>query len=166
MKHEKSAIARRLPGLMVSAALLALFLIPSALCQFREIYSDTADAHVEVRDALARAAREHKRVILDFGGNWCGDCKVLDIYFHKEPNASLLASNFVLVDVNIGRYDKNLDLAQRYDVPLKKGVPALAVLDGRGHLLYSQRQGEFEAMRHMDPGSVTQFLDRWKPARH
>lgn len=166
MKHEKFAFARRLPGLMVSAALLVLFFIPSALGQFREIYSETSDAHVEVRDALAKAAREHKRVILDFGGNWCGDCKVLDIYFHKEPNASLLASNFVLVDVNIGRYDKNLDLAQRYDVPLKKGVPALAVLDGRGHLLYSQRQGEFEAMRHMDPGSVTQFLDRWKPARH
>lgn len=151
---------------MISAGLLVLFFIPSALGQFREIYSETADAHVEVRDALAKAAREHKRVILDFGGNWCGDCKVLDIYFHQEPNASLLASNFVLVDVNIGHYDKNLDLAQRYDVPLKKGVPALAVLDRRGHLLYSQRQGEFEAMRHMDPGSVTQFLDRWKPARH
>lgn len=154
----------RLPLLAISAAFLLLCSSPS-FGQFRSVYSDTADAHAEVRDALSRAAREHKRVLLDFGGNWCGDCQVLDIYFHREPNADLLASNYILVDVNVGRYDKNLDLAKKYDIPLQKGVPALAVLDAHGHLLYSQRQGEFESMRRMDPNSVTQFLERWKPTR-
>jgi hypothetical protein len=89
----------------------------------------------------------------------------LDIYFHRPPNASLLADNFVLVDVNVGRYDKNLDLAQKYGIPLQKGVPALAVLDAHGRVIYSQRQGEFEAMRKMDPNSVTEFLEHWKPRR-
>jgi hypothetical protein len=45
---------------------------------------------------------------------------------------------------------------------LKRGVPALAVLDAHGHLLYSQKDGEFESMRRMDPGSVTEFLNKWK----
>lgn len=144
---------------------MLVLLTTPALAQFRNVYSDTADAHAEIHDALARAAREHKRVLLDFGGNWCGDCQVLDIYFHREPNADLLAKNYILVDVNVGKYDKNLDLAKQYDIPLQKGVPALAILDPHGHLLYSQRQGEFEAMRRMDPNSVTQFLERWKPTR-
>ena len=135
----------------------------AALAQTRHIYSDTADAHAEIKQALATAAREHKNVLLDFGGNWCGDCQVLDIYFHQSPNAALLNNNFVLVDINIGRYDKNTDIAEKYGVPLKRGVPALAVLDSRGRLLYSQRNGEFEAMRSMDPQSVTTFLNRWKP---
>ena len=127
------------------------------------IYSDTADAKAEIHAALAQAAREHKRVLLDFGGNWCGDCQVLNIYFHDPGNASLLQHNFVLVDVSVGEYDRNLDLAQQYGIPLNKGVPALVVLDAQGRVLYAQRNGEFEKMRTLDSSSVTAFLVRWKP---
>jgi thioredoxin-like negative regulator of GroEL len=126
------------------------------------IYSETADAHTEIKRALAQAAKQHKRVILDFGGNWCGDCIALNSLFHKEPNASLLKGGFILVDVNIGKFDRNKDVAVKYGVPLEKGVPALAVLDGKGQVLYSQKNGEFESMRKMDPSSVTEFLTKWK----
>ena len=146
-------------------ALLSTLLAAPAFSQGRRIFDEDADAHAQVRSALAEAAREHKRVILDFGGNWCGDCQVLDIYFHREPNAGLLAQNFVLVDIDIGRMDKNVDVARKYDVPIQKGVPALAVLDDHGHLLYSQTNGEFERMRGMDPNSVTEFLQHWKATR-
>jgi thiol:disulfide interchange protein len=145
-------------------ALVAALSVVPAFAQFtpRHIYDENADAKAEIREALATAAREHKRVILDFGGNWCGDCQVLDIYFHRAPNVALLNANYVLVDIDIGRMDKNVDVAEKYEVPLKKGVPALAVLDGHGRLVYSQANGEFEKMRHMDPDSVTQFLEQWK----
>ncbi|MGC2638420.1 MAG: thioredoxin family protein [Acidobacteriaceae bacterium] len=155
---------RTLLRTILPALLLIQMGATSAFSQMRNIYDENADAHAQVRDALAQAAREHKRVILDFGGNWCGDCQVLNIYFHREPNAALLADHYVLVDIDIGHMDKNLDLARQYDVPLNKGVPALAVLSAHGRLIYSQTNGEFEAMRRMDPGSVTQFLERWKAA--
>jgi len=129
------------------------------------IYPPPAAAPAEIHHALMLARREHKRVILDFGGNWCPDCKVLDYYFHQPPNAALLAHNFILVDVNIGRFDKNVDLAKKYGIPLHKGVPALAVLNAYGRVIYSQKNGEFEDMRHMSPQSVTAFLTQWKPAR-
>jgi thiol:disulfide interchange protein len=146
-----------------AAALLAITFIPAILqAQERTIYPEKADVRTEIRQALEKATREHKRVILDFGGNWCGDCRVLDANFHKEPNASLLKDNFVLVDVNIGHFDLNQAIAAKYSVPLEKGVPALAVLDSHGKVLYSQKNGEFESMRTMDPSSVTDFLKRWK----
>lgn len=69
---------------------------------------------------------------------------------------------FVLVHVNIGHMDANEDIAARYQIPLTKGVPAVAVLDDRGNLLYSQKTGEFESMRHMQSGAVTDFLNRWR----
>ncbi|MGD0892002.1 MAG: thioredoxin family protein [Terracidiphilus sp.] len=131
----------------------------------RDIYPDPAQAKADLAAALKTAAATHKRVLLDFGGNWCGDCQVLDIYFHNPENLPILESNFVLVHVNVGHYDANLDLADRYEIPLKKGVPALAVLSEHGKLLYSQRTGEFESMRHMDPTSVTGFLVQWKPVK-
>ena len=126
------------------------------------IYPDGAQAAQDIAAALARAGKEKKRVLLDFGGNWCGDCQVLEIYFHDAANRALLEQNYVLVPVNIGRYDENLDIAARYGVPVTKGVPALAVLDPSGQLIYSQRNAEFEAMRKVDSASVTAFLLQWK----
>lgn len=129
----------------------------------RDIYHDPALAKGEIAAALKEAAQTHKRVLLVFGGNWCGDCIVLDSYFHSARNSPILEASFLVVHVNVGDYDANLDLAQKYEIPLNKGVPAVAVLSEEGKLIYSQKGGEFEAMRRMDPGDVTKFLARWKP---
>ena len=128
----------------------------------KHIYSETANPSGDITAALAQAKREHKRVILDFGGDWCGDCQALDLYFHQAPNDALLEKNFVLVHVWIGHMDANLDVAKRYGVPINKGVPALAVLGADGKLLYAQKAGEFEDKRHMEPATVTEFLETWK----
>ena len=128
----------------------------------KHLYSATADAKADIAVALKQARVEHKRVILDFGGDWCGDCQVLDIYMRQSPNDDLLARHFIVVHVDIGRFDKNTDVARKYDIPLSKGVPALAVLDAKGKLLYAQKTGEFEDMRNMSSKSLTDFLNRWK----
>jgi thiol:disulfide interchange protein len=128
----------------------------------KHLYSAEADPKVEIAAALQQAGAEHKRVILDFGGDWCGDCQVLDIYFHQPPNLELLNNNFILVHVDIGHFDKNLDITGKYGIPLKKGVPALAVLDSNGGVVYSQQAAEFGDIRYMYPASVTDFLTKWK----
>ena len=136
-----------------------------AKAQGREIYPAPEQAKADLAAGLKAAAAAHKHLILDFGGNWCGDCQVLDIYFHDPANKPLLDANYILVHINIGRMDRNEEIAERYQIPLKKGVPALAVLNEHGRLLYSQRSGEFETMRRMEIGSVTSFLLQWKPAK-
>ncbi|MGA3102776.1 MAG: thioredoxin family protein [Terracidiphilus sp.] len=103
--------------------------------------------------------------MLDFGGNWCGDCQVLDLYFHDARNKPILDANFVLVHINIGYMDTNLEIGEKYGVPVQKGVPALAVLSERGVLLYSQKDHQFSAMRTMQSSAVTEFLVKWRPAR-
>ena len=65
-----------------------------------DIYPPPEHASADIVAALKSAAASHKRVILDFGGNWCTDC---------------------------------------------------------------QKTGEFETMRYMQTGAVTDFLVRWKP---
>lgn len=128
-----------------------------------DLYPATANAHEDIRQATLKAGAEHKNVLLVFGANWCVDCHLLDLYFHDPGNASLLAANYVLVDVNVGEYDRNLDLAHKYGIPLEKGVPALVVLDGAGHLVFAQRNREFENMRVLDSSAVTAFLLKWRP---
>ena len=150
----------------ISATLTLLvafaFYANSARCAERDIYPAPEQAKIDLAAALQASAATHKRVILDFGGNWCPDCRVLDLYFHDPANKPLLDAGYILVHVNIGRMNENVDIAERYGIPLRKGVPALAVLGERGELLYSQKTGEFEAMRGMQSSAVTDFLVRWK----
>ena len=145
-------------------ALLAMVAQMPSRAALPDIYPAPDQAKTDLTTALQTAASTHRRVILDFGGNWCPDCHVLDSYFHDAVNRPLLEANYVLVHVNIGHRDQNLDIAERYQIPLAKGVPALAVLDTDGKLLYSQKTGEFEAMRGMQSSAVTGFLTEWKPA--
>jgi thiol:disulfide interchange protein len=129
----------------------------------KQIYSETADAHAEIKEALEKAKAEHKRVIVVFGANWCFDCHVLDEAFHRPELASIIADNYKVVHVDIGKGEKNQDLMKKYDVPMKRGIPGLAVLDGDGKLVYSQKQGEFENARALSPDDFLAFLNKWKP---
>jgi thiol:disulfide interchange protein len=126
----------------------------------------TGDAKQNIKTALATARKQHKRVILDFGGDWCYDCHVLD--YNLESDAalnSLLHANFVVAHVDVGKFDKNLDLAKQYKMNLNKGVPALAVLDSSGKLLYSDPGGFFENARNMTKQSIADFLTAWAPPK-
>jgi len=129
----------------------------------KDIYHPGADVHAEIKEAIERAGKTHKNVLLVFGANWCYDCHVLDLAFHRADLAPVIAKNYEVVHVDVGQYDKNLDLAAQYNVPLKKGVPGAAVLDGKGKLIYSQTNGEFEKARSLGPSDLLAFLNKWKP---
>jgi thiol:disulfide interchange protein len=151
-----------------AAPLLAVLLLAFPLAKAQgpatfhvnhDLYSETANPTADIAAAVTQARREHKRILLDFGGNWCGDCQVLDFYYHQSPNAEILAKHFLVVHINIGHMDKNVDVAQRYHVPVTKGVPALAILDAHGNLLYAEQPKEFE---RPTPEAIATLLNRWK----
>jgi thiol:disulfide interchange protein len=145
-------------------AAIAIAFVPVFLHAAEPLYPDVSRARADIDAALKDAAKTNRRVLVDFGGDWCGDCKVLDINFRKPENAALLKDRYVVVHVNVGAkgIDSNLDVGERYGIPLKKGVPALAVLDSNGKVVYAQKSGEFESMRSMDPQSVNDFLKKWQ----
>src|SRR5215471_16264550 len=167
---------RKISGLLLCVGLLALgsgamqvraqaakALPQPAPAERRNIYPDNVDAKAEIAEALANAKKTHRRVLLIFGGNWCYDCHVLDAAFHSPEIAPTLNRNYIVVHVDIGEYNRNLDIAKRYEVPLERGVPAAAVLDSDGKLLVSQKNQEFEKARSMAPEDILAFLNRWKP---
>jgi thiol-disulfide isomerase/thioredoxin len=129
----------------------------------KNIYPSGVDARAEIKEALLKSQKVHKRVLVVFGANWCYDCHVLDLAFARPDVAPLLESNFEVVHVDIGQGDKNQDLMKEYEVPMDRGIPALAVLDPEGKLLFSQKNGEFEKARALGPEDLLAFLDKWKP---
>jgi len=127
-----------------------------------DLYPANADAKKEIDEALKLAAAEKKRVLLIFGGNWCYDCHVLDRALHEGEAGKVARKHFLLVHVDIGEGDKNLDLVKKYKTTLDKGVPVVVVLNTDGNSLYSSDDGEFEAARKMMKKDLVAFLRRWK----
>jgi len=132
-----------------------------AVASKKDLYPADADAKEEIADALKQAVTDHRRVMLVFGGNWCYDCHVLDHALHEGAAGQIMKEKFVLVHVDIGEGDRNLDLLKKYKIPLEKGVPAVTILSGDGTLLYSSGNGEFEAARRMMRKDLVAFLQEW-----
>ena len=73
-------------------------------------------------------------------------------------------TGFEVVHIDIGQEGKkNADLAKQFQVPLERGIPALAVIESDGELVVSQENSEFENARAMTPQALLEFLNKWKP---
>jgi thioredoxin 1 len=149
--------------LAIAVAAAGVVCLSQAVKEDKDIYNEKANARAEIKEALGKARAEHKRVIVEFGANWCFDCHVLDKALHRSDLAPILAANYEVVHVDIGRGEKNQDLMTKYEVPMKRGIPGLAVLDADGKLVYSQKNGEFENARALAPQDFLVFLNKWKP---
>ncbi len=132
----------------------------------KDIYPANADAHAEIRQAEEEAAAANKRLLLVFGANWCFDCHVLDLAFQRPDIAPVLASSYEVIHVDLGPDEqKNADLVRQYEIPLDKGIPAMAVAESDGKLVVSQKNGEFEDARGLTPEALLAFLNKWRPVR-
>jgi thioredoxin 1 len=152
--------------------LIALALIPLSLAaQQRQLvmnpklYDPSVDAKKEIAETFAEAKKDHKRVVLVFGGNWCFDCHVLDYWFHDPQIQPIVDSGYHVVHVDIGKYDKNLELPEKYGTTIKKGVPALAILSPDGKVVFGDTTGAFENAREMKPEEIKAFLEKWAPKK-
>ena len=123
-------------------------------------YNETADAKLDIQKALTEAAPAQTPIIIVFGANWCGDCKMLDSAMKNGASAPLLSRDFKLVKVNVGHWDKNLDIAKAYGVPLEKGIPAVAIISARDQVLYVTREGELANARSMGDKGIYEFFKR------
>jgi thioredoxin 1 len=142
--------------------LLALTLagVVSLVMAAAPMYDEAADAKAAIRAALADAQRANLPVLVVFGANWCGDCKVLDMAFKSGASAPLIAKNYRVVKVNVGRFDRNVDVAQSYGVPLKNGIPAVVVLSPQGKIIYATRAGELEDAQTMGDNGIYEFFSK------
>ncbi len=137
---------------------LLFFISAAAAGAADKPYSETANAKLDIRQALASTT--NAPVIVVFGANWCGDCIVLDTAMKHGASATLLAWDFKIVKVDVGHFDKNVDVAKSYGVPLEKGIPAVAIISPKNEVLYVTREGELANARKMGDDGIYQFFKR------
>lgn len=135
-----------------------------------KIYDETADARADIEQAIIKAQAQGKHILLMFGGNWCIWCHRLHRLFKQDRTIrKFLEKNYVLVMVDVGKRDKNLDLNERYGNPFQHGFPVLVVLDKDGRQLHTQETGSLEytatesSNKGHHPQRVLEFLKAWAP---
>ena len=126
-------------------------------------YDPARDARADIDAALKLAAVDHKRVLIDFGADWCADCRVLARLYADPSVRPTLDAGYHLVVVDVGEFDRNVDVSKRYGNVIEGGIPALVVTDASGRALVATKDGSFANARTMKAPDVLAFLRRWAP---
>jgi thiol-disulfide isomerase/thioredoxin len=126
-------------------------------------YDENADAKAAVARARAQATREHKLLLIDFGGNWCADCRILAGTMDLPELKPFVARHYVEVTVDVGRFNKNLDIWRSYGQPERPvGVPAVFIVDPRSNRLINRgHETALADARTMTPQSLADWLAQW-----
>ena len=125
-------------------------------------YDPNADASAAVDAAFARAKTSGKRVLIDLGGNWCGDCIVLANLMQLPELKRFLAAHFEIVSVDVGRFDKNLQIPTRFGITQRlEGVPSIIVAEPDATFVNPGRIAALADARHMTPQAIADWLAQW-----
>ena len=140
----------------------ALTLITTVLLGSQALLYPPSDASKDIAAALARARTDQRYVLVDFGADWCPDCRVLGKLFEDPAVAAFLAANFHLVHVDVGRRDKNSDVVAKYGATSDDWIPAVVVLAGDGTIV-ARTNDEVRLTRRTTPAELLERLQQWAP---
>lgn len=140
-----------------------LLLVPFVAHAADHVFDPARDASADLVAAEHQAAAEHKLILLDVGGNWCGWCMLFDRASHSDEKLrDVLEKKYVVVHINMSKENENGAFLSHY--PKVSGYPHFFILAADGKLLLSQETSIFERTHHeadgYDPDMLTDFFKR------
>lgn len=160
---------------VVTALVMLSFAIPAALTRAEEvpgkpkrppIYDTGADGSKQIADALAVARRDHKRVLLQFGADWCIWChRMHEVLESDKAISKTMQYEYELVLVDVDDVDgkrHNDAIDKRYGRPTRHGLPAWVVLSAEGRQLATIKTETLELGDGYDTAKVLATLEKWK----
>jgi thiol-disulfide isomerase/thioredoxin len=165
-----TALALGLAAMMASAAEVRAAPAPQvSIASLKELptplplpYDPTADAKAQLAAAQAQARARHKLLLIDLGGDWCADCRLLAGVMSLPEVKSFVEAHYVVVAIDAGRrMDRNLDIPARYGIRRIVGVPSILIVDGAGRLLDADHIAALADARSMTPQALADWLARW-----
>ena len=123
-------------------------------------YDENANAGEQISDALEKAKLKNRYVLLQMGGNWCPDCRTLGEYFSRPEIKTWLDERVFLVSVDVGEWDRNLDIVEEYENPISEGIPALVLLNSNNEVMFATLAGELASARSMSKNDLIDWLNK------
>jgi len=115
-----------------------------------------------VAAAKVEALAGHKLLLIDLGGNWCPDCRILAATMELPEVKAFAAAHYVVVSVDVGRFDKNLQIPARFGITRRlEGVPSVIIAEPDGTLVNRGHIAALADARHMTPQAIADWLAHW-----
>lgn len=125
-------------------------------------YDESADASADVAAAKAKARSAHKLLLIDFGGNWCADCRILAGVMDQPEMRRFMNRHYVVVTVDSGRFDTNMDIPAHYGIDKVGGVPAVFIVNpNTDRLVNKDSVIALADARTMTPQGIADWLAGW-----
>ena len=124
-------------------------------------YDESVDADAALAATIARAKANGKRVLIDLGGNWCTDCRILAAVMELPELKTFVAKHYEVVVVDVGRMTRNLQIPSRYGVTKLVGVPTVLIVEPSGKLINATNSADLADARSMNPQGIADWLARW-----
>ena len=147
---------------MKKLALIACLLLTASYVFSEDVhlpYDESANAEIDLANAIAEANNKNKHILIAMGANWCPDCRTLGRYFQRADIKAWLDERFIVVAVDVGEWDKNLEIAERYGNPISEGIPSLVVLDSKGVMRFATLAGELASAREISGDDLIEWLN-------
>jgi thioredoxin-related protein len=128
------------------------------------LYNPAADAPAEIKKAVKTAAKQHKHVLLQVGGNWCKWCLIFnDLVTSDIDLSNYIAGRYVVLHINWSPENKNEAVMSSLGYPQRFGYPVFVILDDKGKRLNTISPLNVEDDKGFSKDKVMYFLKKWSP---
>ncbi|MGI9321402.1 MAG: thioredoxin family protein [Thiogranum sp.] len=121
-------------------------------------YDANLDARVAVATTRDAAVKEQKFLMITFGANWCMDCRNLHRRLKSEDVRQFTEDRFLFVNVDVGKFNQNADLAQELGVTLSRGIPVAIFFNPEGGVIGTTNEGQLEPARRYTSKQILRFI--------
>lgn len=123
-------------------------------------FDEHADAAAELALAMTLARETDKLVLINFGANWCPDCRAFEAACQGPEIRPLIDAHFVVAKVDVGDWHKNPELVDAWDNPIEGGIPAVVIATPDQEILFTTKAGQLSKARHMGHDGLKAFFER------
>jgi thioredoxin 1 len=136
----------------------AIVVLLASLLAAQKPYSEIKITPSMMSEALNKAKAEKKFLMVEFGANWCEDCIVLARNLEEGETRDYFQKHFVILKVDVGQFDRNLDVAKSLGADLNKGIPTAVFFAPDGNRVGGTNKGELEPSRKYGTKQIHAFL--------
>lgn len=114
----------------------------------------------DIEDFMNSAIDKYKQPVIIFGGNWCPDCRILDGTLQIPTIKKFMKDHYKIMHIDVGRYDKNMELMSYFGVAKEEGVPRVLVFDIDKNLLNSSSTKEWTSARERSFQDIFNYFQK------
>jgi thiol-disulfide isomerase/thioredoxin len=124
-------------------------------------YDEKVVDSLQLDEFINLSISKGKQPVVIFGGNWCPDCRILEGTLAMPTIEKFLQQHYQVMHIDIGRYDRNMELMDHLNIESKKGVPRVVILDLEKNIVNSSTSSEWTTARDRKQQEIYNYFQKF-----